>query len=794
MANEKDLDIQEQLKKHAQDIAEAMEKQYEARLGLMTLEEKSAAAAQALLEIQKEELANAKEQLAQAQKATDLSDKAQRAAINQAKVKVALTEADIKATEGVVAATEDVAKSMNDAFKSAERFSETLTGIDDRAKLLGKSLTKDGKILRNIGSRTGKILGDMGQSFTMANQLGKAFKKAEDGVVGLNDKLDATAKKYGIMAAIGRAREFETFVKHSARDVGIITDEAMRAQEALFESAVEGTVHTRQAYHEMNRSLFQNSTAFRKASKSTRQELTLVGADLAQTFNVEGATSVRVMEELGTTFGKTGTETAKLTADLAMMAQVQGRDVNKTMKDFAEMSGQLAKFGLPSATKEFARLQAIEEKTGASMGNLVSAMDTFSTFEGALNAASKLNAVFGSTIDGMELMDSMMTGGPAEALLLLRQRLDETGQSFETMNYAQKRAMAEATGVGVQDLAKYMSVPFDELSQAVNESDGSIESLTNSQEKLAAATNGTLTAAEAQAKLQDDQAKVVGGLARLLEWVEKNLAQMTPAWAAFGLAAVQAMGGIMGAIGSAIGKMITQKTIGTAAHTTRIAQLQAEIAMLHARNAAEAGGGGGGGGGINRLSKRGKLAQIQALKRKNPGMTTKKALQMIGGGGGGALRGVGMGSAGAGTAAGGAGLGAILAGAAVVAGAGYAGYKMADSSGWLGSENTKHFSTEGFDAGLNMASEGKMATVGEAGSPEVANIGGQNYMVGMGGPQTVALGAGDSVSTTGGGGSSAPQRVVMNFTFVDENGAKKTERIERVMKDYMNENLNLSYT
>jgi len=335
------------------------------------------------------------------------------------------------------------------------------------------------------------------------------------------------------------------------------------------------------------------------------------------------------------------------------------------------------------------------------------------------------------------------------------------------MNYAQKRAMAEATGVGVQDLAKYMSVPFDELSQAVNESDGSIASLTNSQEKLAAATKGTLTAAEAQAKLQDDQAKVVGFLARFLEDVELFLADITPAWAAFGFAAVQALGGIMGSIGSVIGKMITQKTVGAGLHATRMAELQAEIMMLQLRNSLE----GGGGGGVTDLP-----------------MDYEFGTGAKGAGGGFLKSGMGFGTMGS------AGALSYLAGAAVVAGAGYAGYKMADSSGWLGSENTKHFSTEGFDAGLNMASEGKMATVGEAGSPEVANIGGQNYMVGMGGPQTVALGAGDSVSTTGGGGSSAPQRVVMNFTFVDENGAKKTERIERVMKDYMNENLNLSYT
>ena len=216
------------------------------------------------------------------------------------------------------------------------------------------------------------------------------------------------------------------------------------------------------------------------------------------------------------------------------------------------MSGQLAKYGLASATQEFARLQAIEEKTGASMNNLVSAMDTFSTFEGALNAASKLNAAFGTTIDGMELMDAQMTGGPAEALLLLRQRLDESGQSFDTMNMAQKRVMAEATGAGIQDLAKLMATPFDELSRAVSESDGTMESLTNSQAQLAAATGANVTSTEAEAKAQEELASKMAWSAETVESVTKNLAQAANGWTAFGLAAAQSLGAASGHILSLI--------------------------------------------------------------------------------------------------------------------------------------------------------------------------------------------------------------------------------------------------
>ena len=790
MANKDELNLQKQINK-------ALQEQFDKKLALMKQDEIDAAAAQARIEILKEVVATHEKELATQEKAVktaadqlklvkekeDLTAKERadaeailanaQEARKQAQDKLDATLKDVKQTQKLVKATAGVAAAMNDAFKAGERFSETMLGIDDRAKMLGKSLTKDGKVVRNIGSQMGKVLGTMGESFTMANQLGKAFKGAESGVIKLNDKLNKTADKYGIMSAIDRAREFETFVKHSARDVGIITEDAMRAQEELFESAVQGTVHTREAYHSMNRDIFKASTAFRKSSTETREAMTLVGADLKQTFNVTATESAAVMQELGTTFGKTGDESAKLTADLAMMAQVQGRDVNKTMSDFAQMSNQLAKFGLPSVTKEFARLQAIEEKTGASMGNLVSAMDTFSTFEGALNAASKLNAAFGSTIDGMELMESLAKGGPADALLLLRERLDETGQSFDTMNFFQKRAMAEATGVGVQDLAKLMATPFDELSKAVSESDGTIEGLTNSQEKLAAATNGTLTAAEAQQKLLDEQAKTMKWAGQLMERMEKLIAQNIGAWGAFGLAAAQALGGVMGAIGGMIGRGLLLRKSRTVTHGLFMGQLRTEIATLQARNALESRSGGG----LGRAGGRG---------LGGAGMNLSKY---------GAR---GAGAAGTAGAAGGVGALPVLIGAAVVAGAGYAAYSRADESGYLGSEGVTQEGTVGrggkFAVGQNMISQPTLAQVGDGGAPELAKINGSNYLVGMGGPQTIPLNAGDSVTALNSRSEQSPQEIVMNFTFVDENGAKKTQRVRRVLKQYMNENLNLSYS
>lgn len=762
--------LQQSMLESRQSIEEAYNKQFAAVDRLMDAEQKSAEMEKLRADHAAEQLKNSQATIEAMQiqlktlKGMGKGYEALVGDLQQAlfvlKQETAETKKLAQATEAVAKATATIRVNTQDTQEKAGKLLSNFAGMNETTRAVGAELTRSGNILGNMSKKTGDILRKMGASATKAGFVGAAFEKGFAAAEGMAKSVDTSVQKYGVMASLDRAKKFDTDIRLIARDVGIYSEDAMYAQAEMFDAAVEGTVHLRKAYHDMNRDMFKSSTVFRQSNDEVRGNLTRTALDLKQTFNVEAAQSTAVMQELATTFGKTGPEAASLTADLSMMATTLGRDVNKTLSDFAQMSDQLAKFGLPSATKEFGRLQAIEEKTGASMSNLVSAMDTFSTFEGALGAASKLNAAFGSTIDGMELMDKMMTGGPAEALLLLRQRMDETGQSFETMNYAQRRVMAEATGIGMGDLAKYMAVPYEELAVAVGESDKTIEGLAKSQEKLAAATEGTLTPAEAQAKLQDDTAAVMATAAKWLAKIEIWLAKVTPAWAAFGASAISAFTGLAGGIGMAIGKLLVMRMTRQVSSASEVASLTAETGASNIRTVAA----------INE-------AQAKAAARSAGG-------GFIGGklGSGGSL----LGRAG-------------LYGAAIWGGV-ELGSHFADSGhpfGWFedgpAQSGTIQAGQKAFAVGQNSISQPTRATVGDGGVPEIATIKGSNYLVGMGGPQTLGLGAGDSVSTLP-GGSTPPQEMVMNFTFVDENGSKKTERVKRVMSEYMDENLNLSYS
>ena len=136
-----------------------------------------------------------------------------------------------------------------------------------------------------------------------------------------------------------------------------------------------------------------------------------------------------------------------------------GLDVRQAFSDFTAQSNNLAKFGLPDLQGEFLKLSKIQQQTGISIDSMLSALENFSTFEGALTAASKLNAVFGTTIDGLELMNTFNIDGPVEGFIKLREQLEASGLEIDQLNFSQMRALTSSIGMSAEqmrDLATFL--------------------------------------------------------------------------------------------------------------------------------------------------------------------------------------------------------------------------------------------------------------------------------------------------------------------------------------------------
>ena len=110
--------------------------------------------------------------------------------------------------------------------------------------------------------------------------------------------------------------------------------------------------------------------------------------------------------------------------------------------------------------KEMAAVATYSAKLGVEINALKGIMDKFDSFEGAAEAAGKLNEAFGMNIDTMKMMNAE---NPAERMDMLRQSLAETGKSFDELSRHEKKLMAQTMGMDMKSLQNAMSIDPDEM-------------------------------------------------------------------------------------------------------------------------------------------------------------------------------------------------------------------------------------------------------------------------------------------------------------------------------------------
>lgn len=430
--------------------------------------------------------------------------------------------APLKAT---AKASEEVLDNLTDTEARAEKFMSTMFGIDKATRSIGKELVKDGKLFTNMINKSKAVGKHMASQMDGAALAGKTYEtamgKAESFLGGVQSYISSITEMFDFGAAMDRAFAFEDELRMHARQVGILSKSEATSHQNWLQASGHAVGVERAAMLKSFTQMRIGSTAFRQANKEGQQAAMKTAAILERRLAVSGDKTAGVFQNLVTVFGESGAQANKLSADLALLAQRQGQDVNQVFTKFNSMAGTLAKFSLPDVTKEFNRLNAMAEKTGASINGMMGMLEKFSTFEGALDASAKLNAAFGTTIDGMELMDSLAEGGPAEGILLLRDRLDATSESFKDMNFFQRRLLEQTLGTDPATLSQFMTTPYEDLQAAVDASDGSITSLGESMQAIQADADGMRTAAEEAAILQDKQREVLQDLVELLYDIKK---------------------------------------------------------------------------------------------------------------------------------------------------------------------------------------------------------------------------------------------------------------------------------
>ena len=102
--------------------------------------------------------------------------------------------------------------------------------------------------------------------------------------------------------------------------------------------------------------------------------------------------------------------------------------------------------------KQMLATSVAAQKLGVEIETLSKLTSVFDDFESGAAAAGELAAMFGVTVDAMQ----MMNAEPAEQAMMLKDALDASGRSFQDMSRQEKARLADLTGMDVTELQAMM--------------------------------------------------------------------------------------------------------------------------------------------------------------------------------------------------------------------------------------------------------------------------------------------------------------------------------------------------
>ena len=107
-------------------------------------------------------------------------------------------------------------------------------------------------------------------------------------------------------------------------------------------------------------------------------------------------------------------------------------------ENFKQSQPIMVQYGKVVGNQVFEQLTKQAKATGVAFGDLLSIAGQFDTFEGAANAAGKLNAILGGNLlNSVELFDRK----EGDRVMMLRRAVIESGRNFTSLGKFEQRAL-----------------------------------------------------------------------------------------------------------------------------------------------------------------------------------------------------------------------------------------------------------------------------------------------------------------------------------------------------------------
>lgn len=383
--------------------------------------------------------------------------------LDTAKLKLELDEKSTKEKAKVLL---DKAKSVNlseTELQQLKKYLDTLKDIDEQMKDMERARSSGSKLANLLGIDEANKNSLTYQIFANPSQVMKGFTDEIESAGGyiqgffLSTTMKIQEMTLGAFAAYDQASvSIARTAGYNENLLGVLNDTSRGATAygisfAEAGKAIEG--------------LYSNLNTFSNLNSSAQQQLTISAAKLDK-LGISSQESAKQIGTLSQIMGMSEVQAAKTSEELAGFALAIGKSPQQISQDFAGASNQLAAYG-GNMVNVFKDLEVQSKATGVAVGDLIAITEKFQTFEGAAQAAGKLNAALGGGfLNAMELLEAS-SENPAAAIDLLRTRLDEAGMSFNQMSFYEKKMIADAAGFkSIEEASRVLSMSNAEAERA----------------------------------------------------------------------------------------------------------------------------------------------------------------------------------------------------------------------------------------------------------------------------------------------------------------------------------------
>ncbi len=196
--------------------------------------------------------------------------------------------------------------------------------------------------------------------------------------------------------------------------------------------------------------LFNSVSDFSRLTKDTQTDLTQT-AFLFTKLGISVEDTSKILE-LGTkTLGMSTEGTMDLQESLAQTAIAIGVSPQRMVQGFATAAPRLAAHGR-NMEKVFKGLALQSKATGLSIEGLIGIAQGFDTFESAAQKTAQLNAMFGTQLNSVQLLNAT----EEERIDLIKQSLAATGKSVDQLGRFEVKSLAQILGTDDESVRRML--------------------------------------------------------------------------------------------------------------------------------------------------------------------------------------------------------------------------------------------------------------------------------------------------------------------------------------------------